>query len=126
MKIEYENQTKLAFFQELYNEARSNADKMYEKLDQNIKQYKGDTNIDGSDTPAEQVRNVTYELIESQVTSYIPNPSVNVKMYSEKNERNAKSIETLLKNKRDELPFEKLNDIDERFNPIYGGSFLFV
>lgn len=122
MKIEYENQTKLAFFQELYNEARSSADKMYEKLDQNIKQYKGDANIDGSDTPAEQVRNVTYELIESQVTSYIPNPSVNVKMYSEKNERNAKSIETLLKNKRDELPFEKLNDIDERFNPIYGGS----
>ena len=43
-------------------------------------------------------------------------------MWSEQNERNAKSIETLLRNKRNELPFEKLNDIDERFNPIYGGS----
>lgn len=126
MKIDLQGRTKLAYFQDLYNEARSFSDEMYEKLDQHLKQYKGDKKIDGSDTEATQVRNITYELVESQVTSYLPSPAVTAKMYSEKNERNAKSIETLLSNKRDELPFEKLNDIDERFNPIYGGSIWLV
>ena len=112
MKIDLQGRTKLAYFQDLYNEARSFSDEMYEKLDQHLKQYKGDKKIDGSETEATQVRNITYELVESQVTSYLPSPAVTAKMYSEKNERNAKSIETLLSNKRDELPFEKLNDID--------------
>ncbi|HJD05732.1 MAG TPA: hypothetical protein IAB72_02485 [Candidatus Onthoplasma faecipullorum] len=106
----------------MYNEARSYSDKLYEKLNQNIEQYKGSKKIDGSEVDAKQVRNITYELVESQVTSYLPTPAVSPKMYNDRNERNAKSIETLLRNKRNELPFEKLNDIDERFNPIYGGS----
>lgn len=126
MKIDLQGRTKLAYFQDLYNEARTFSDEMYEKLDQHLKQYKGDKKIDGSETEATQVRNITYELVESQVTSYLPSPAVTAKMYSEKNERNAKSIETLLSNKRDELPFEKLNDIDERFNPVYGGSIWLV
>ena len=122
MKIDVIDSNKLAFFQDLYNEARSYSDKLYEKLNQNIEQYKGSKKIDGSEVDAKQVRNITYELVESQVTSYLPTPAVSPKMYNDRNERNAKSIETLLRNKRNELPFEKLNDIDERFNPIYGGS----
>lgn len=122
MKIDVTDSNKLAFFQDLYNEARSYSDKLYEKLNQNIEQYKGSKKIDDSEVDAKQVRNITYELVESQVTSYLPTPAVSPKMYNDRNERNAKSIETLLRNKRNELPFEKLNDIDERFNPIYGGS----
>ena len=122
MKIDLNGNTKLSFFKDLYDDARANADVFYEKLKQHLEQYKGSPKIDGSDVDASQVRNVTYELVESQVTSYLPNPSVSPKMWSEQKERNAKSIETLLRNKRDELPFEKLNDMDERFNPIYGGS----
>lgn len=122
MRIDLHGNTKLSFFKDLYEEARANSDVLYEKLKQHLEQYKGSTKIDGSDVEATQVRNVTYELIESQVTSYLPNPSVTPKMWSEQNERNAKSVETLLRNKRNELPFEKLNDIDERFSPIYGGS----
>lgn len=122
MKIDLNGNTKLSFFKDLYEGARANSDVLYEKLRQHLDQYKGSRQIDGSDVEASQVRNVTYELVESQVTSYLPNPSISPKMWSERNERNAKSIETLLKNKRNELPFEKLNDIDERFNPIYGGS----
>ena len=122
MRIDYTDKTKLAFFQDLYDEARAAADALYEQLEKNFKQYKGDLEIDGSTVKATQGRNVTYELVESQVTSYIPTPAVSPKMFSEKNERNAKSIETLLRNKRDELSFEKMNDIDERYNPIYGGS----
>lgn len=122
MRIDLHGNTKLSFFKDLYEEARANSDVLYEKLKQHLEQYKGSTKIDGTDVEATQVRNVTYELIESQVTSYLPNPSVTPKMWSEQNERNAKSVETLLRNKRNELPFEKLNDIDERFSPIYGGS----
>lgn len=122
MRIEYKGKSKVAFFKELYEEARAASDNLYEQLEKHLRQYKGDPAIDGSNTPATHVRNITYELVESQITSYIPNPSVSPKMFSAKNERNAKSIETLLRNKRDELPFETLNDMDERFNPIYGGS----
>lgn len=122
MKIELYEQSKIRFFQDLYQEARSHAETLYSKLQQHLEQYKGSRKIDGSDVEATQIRNITYELVESQVTSYLPTPSVSPKMQSDKNEQNAKSIETLLKNKRDELPFEKLNDLDERYNPIYGGS----
>lgn len=122
MRIEYQGNDRLAFFQELYAEAKAASDTLYEKLEQHLQQYKGSPKIDGSEVDAKQVRNITYELVESQVTSYLPNPCVSPKMFSERNERNAKSAETLLRNKRDELPFEKLNDMDERFNPIYGGS----
>lgn len=122
MRIETEDGSKLSFFQTLLSDAESYADETSEKMKRSLEQYKGDRKIDGSDVEAKQVRNITYELVESQVTSYIPNPKVSPKQYSEKNEKNAKSIETLLRNKRDELPFEKMNDMDERFNPIYGGS----
>lgn len=116
------NETKLKFFQDLYAEARAASETLYENMDKYLAQYKGSKEIDGSYKEAKQVRNITYELVESQVTSYIPMPAVSPKTWSEKNERNAKSVETLLKNKRNELPFEKHNDIDERYNPIYGGS----
>ena len=122
MRIDYSDSTKLKFFQELYHEARAASDALYESMRKHLQQYKGSDEIDGSSERAKLVRNITYELVESQVTSYVPNPSVSPEMWSERNERNAKSIETLLRNKRNELPFEKHNDMDERFNPIYGGS----
>lgn len=121
-----ENTSKLQFFQTLFNEAQTATSELHEKLKRHLDQYKGSKEIDNSPTEAEVVRNITYELIESQVTSYIPNPSVHSKMFSDRKERNAKSIETMLRNKRDELPYEELNDIDERYNPIYGGSIWLV
>lgn len=122
MKIDCEGKNKLYFFQALYDEARASIEDEYEKMKRHAEQYRGSAQIDGSAVKASVVRNITYELIESQVTSYIPTPKVTPKMQSDRNERNAKSIETLLKNKRDELPFERMNDLDERYNPIYGGS----
>lgn len=56
----------------------------------------------------------------------MPSTAVTPEVYSERNDRNAKSIERLLKNKRNQLPFEKMNDIDERYSPIYGGSIWLV
>lgn len=126
MIIETNGGSKLSFFQDLYKEAEAETEELRERLERHYQQYKGSPKIDSvNGVPAEDatvVRNITYELIESQVAGYIPNPSVSPKVYSEKNQRNAKAIETLLRNKRDELPFEKMNDMDERYNPVYGGS----
>lgn len=123
MRIEARTeQDRLDFFQNLYDDAKNKMSVYYEKLDQHLEQYKGSTQIDGSDEPAKVVRNITYELVESQISSYIPTPSVTSKVVNEKNTRLAKSIETLCKDKRNELPFERMNDLDERYNPIYGGS----
>lgn len=122
MIIDLNGGTKLAFFKDLYEEAKNALEIQADKLTRHLEQYKGSAKIDGSQEEATHVWNITYELIESQITTYIPNPSVTPKMHSERNVRNAKSVETLLKNKRDELPYEKMNDMDERYAYIYGGS----
>ena len=122
MIIDYAGGTKLQFFQDVYLDAKNHLDTLYEKLDRHLEQYKGSPKIDGSNEDATHVWNITYELIESQITTYLPNPSATPMMRSERNVRNAKSIETLLNNKRDQLPFEKMNDLDERYSYIYGGS----
>lgn len=124
MRIEGE---KLGFIQNLFEEAKNACSELYDSYDKYMKQYKGSRDVDPANPgdapqPATVVRNITYELIESQVTGYIPTPCVTPKEVGVLYDKNAAAIETLLKNKRDELPFEKLNDIDERYNPIYGGS----
>lgn len=126
MIIDLAGGTKLSFFQDLYEEAKAALDEQITKLDRHAEQYKGSPKIDGSNEEATHVWNITYELIESQVTTYIPSPKVSPDMQSERNERNAKSIETLLRNKRDRLPFEKMNDLDERYSYVYGGSIWLV
>ena len=126
MRINYEHETgekgRLAFFKDLYEEARMASEELHAEMRKHLAQYNGSLEIDGSPVEADTVRNITYELIESQVGSNIPVPAVTPKMWNETTERNAKSVEKLLNVKRDELPFERENDIDERYSPIYGGS----
>lgn len=123
MRIERdEERGKLPFFQDLYTAALNASDSQFEMIDRNMKQYKGDDTIDGSSERATVVRNITYELLESQVSGYIPTAKAEPVMYSDKNERNAKSIETLLSKKRAGSAFVKMNDMDERYTTIYGGS----
>lgn len=122
MRVEGKELDRLKFFESLYEEAKASMSQYYEDLDTWYEQYKGSTKIDGSNEDASVVRNITYELIESQISSYIPNPSVTPGIASEHCERLAKSIETLCKAIRNKQPFEKMNDLDERYNPIYGGS----
>lgn len=124
MNIERSN--KLEFFQGLYTDAKNRLSDILEQFDKNLKQYKGDLEIDGSNERATTCRNITYELLESQFSSYLPPPAVTAEVYSERNERNAKSVERLLNKLRNKLPFEKMNDIDERYAVIYGGSIWLV
>lgn len=126
MFIDLQGGDKLSFFQDLYRDARGKLEESFNKLDQHYEQYKGSPRIDGSEFDAKVVRNITYELIESQITGYIPNASVAPQMISEKNIRNAKSAERLMANVSDKCLFGKLNDLDERYTYIYGGSIFLV
>ncbi len=117
---------RLGYFKELYRKSRDRQSALYEKLERHRSQYKGSRTIDGSSTPASVVRNITYELIESQVSTLIPTPAAEAKHYTEASDRCAKAIEYLCASLRRELPFEKLNDMDERYTYIYGGSVWFV
>ena len=113
---------RLQFFSELYESVlEANADELA-RLEKNMEQYRGSDEIDGSDERAATVRNITYEIVESQVSSDIPMPKADPSSYSERKNRNAESIERLCRSLRDKLPFEELNDIDERYTYIYGGS----
>lgn len=113
---------KLNFFKSLYQEARDAYGEELEAMERRMKQYLGDKEIDSSSVPATHIRNITYELIESQVTGYIPSPIVSPKKDGKRGYRNAKSIETLCRRLRNDLPFERINDQDERSAPTYGAS----
>ena len=127
MKIETTNKKdRLAFFKSLYESAKNSYSDILLEFERSMSQYRGSHEIYGSQESATTIRNITYEIIESQITSDIPMPKVDAACYSEKRDRNAKSIERLCSAVRDRLPFETLNDIDERYTYIYGGSVWYV
>ena len=113
---------RLRFFSDLYENAKNHLAEVMDTLRRHYEQYKGSDLIDGSTERACAVRNITYEIVESQVSSDIPAPKVEAKRYSLRHDRNATGIERLCAKVRDELPFEEYNDIDERYTYIYGGS----
>lgn len=68
---------------------------------------------------AKHVRNICFELIETQVDSNIPQPKVTA--VRAEDEGKAKLIEDMLRNLLDRLPMERLNDEGERICPTQGG-----
>lgn len=122
--------TKLATFQDLYELSKSRRGESFDKISDYLRQYKGTREIYNANgmraADADVVRNITYELIESQISVDIPAPKVDPAKYTQRHDRNAKSIERLLSRVRNELPFERMNDQDERTTYIKGGSVWFV
>ncbi len=116
---------RLEFFRSLYENAKLAYSDKLDGFDKCMKQYRGSDEIDGGER-ALTVRNITYEIVESQISSDIPQPKADASYYSEERDRLAHSIEALCRSLRDKLPFEELNDLDERYTYIYGGSVWFV
>ena len=107
-------------FKELYEHAKSKRDNVT-RFDECREQYEGAKNkINGVDLLYR--RNITYELIESQVSTTIPTSKVTAERWSEAGERNAIRVERFLSALRNKLPFEEMNDRDERNTYIYGTS----
>ena len=116
-----EKTIKLERIKELYEESRLAASEALVQMEKNMRQYLGTDEIDGGER-ALTVRNITYELIESEINPDIPVAKADASSYSEKRDRNAHSIEKLCAAVRDRLPFEEMNDLDERYTYIYGHS----
>jgi len=92
--------------------------------------YEGDkkvANLNGTGYAAKgaiNVRNIVYELIESQVDVSVPMPKVTA--VHEEDAEMAKKIEQFLENETRLLGFSALNDLQERVVPIQGGDFFLV
>ena len=125
MNKEQENKSRLEYFRDLYDTALLSVSKLHSGLEKNMNQYLGSEEIDGGES-ATIVRNITYELIESQISADVPVPKVDTPCYNEKRGENALTIEHLCSSIRDRLPFEEMNDRDERYTYIYGGSVWYV
>ena len=117
-----DKEERLDFFSSLYEKARLAYSAEAERMERRMEQYRGTLSPSEIQKGVLTVRNITYELIESQVSNDIPPPKVDSEVYSERRERSAGAIEHLLSSLRDKLPFEELNDLDERYTYIYGGS----
>lgn len=121
--------TKLRMWQERL--AKSNAEFSTEskKMDERESQYngdrtltplvKGDTDRNGNNKKTSHVRNITFENIESMISSSIPTPKVTPRR--KQDERLAEVIEHWLRNELNRLPFEMMNDMAERTVPLQGG-----
>ncbi|NLT57636.1 MAG: hypothetical protein GXX99_01580 [Clostridiales bacterium] len=84
----------------------------------------GETRSGEGTAPATVVRNIVAESIEGLVESTIPQPKVTPRHLEDR--PLAALIEDLLRGELDRLPFEVLNDMDERTTPIQGGDFFLV
>jgi len=73
---------------------------------------------------ASNVRNIVYELIESQVDNSIPAPKV--RPIHPEDEKLAQIIEDALRNEISKIKYHEINDEQERTTPIQGGDYFHV
>ncbi len=116
----------------LWEKKLRNAITFYDKTIQlnndNYDTYKGTRDIynsDGQKSTKQKttVRKVAFELVESQIDTTIPQPKVtSVKGAVDR----AQAIEHYIKNELDRLPFEEMNDEQERTTKITGSSLFLV
>lgn len=117
-------------WQDRLQKARQEYQGALDKMDESEALYRGTHKIDrvkGSKTDpkdATTVRNVVAEIIEAEVSSDIPTPKVTPQ--HQEDEQLAKVIEDYLRDEIDRLPFERINDQDERTTPVHGGDLFLV
>lgn len=125
-------QAKLHKAQTQYEEAKSKYNSDLAAMNEYEKMYNGNRAVQGNpNKPNRQpskvainVRNIAYELIESQVDSSIPMPKVTP--IHEEDKELAKIIEDALMNEVRMLKFNEMNDKQERTVPIQGGAYMHV
>lgn len=120
---------KLELWQGRYSRNKAAYERELSKMDHREALYRGTKDIKGAADakkvrPAAHVRNVVAELIESQVSSSVPQPKVTA--LRPEDEEKARLIEDMLRNELDRLPMEYNNDQEERTVPIQGGALSLV
>ena len=129
MKNKLNDKQKLAKWQERFAQAKSEYQPELDEMNKRDRYYHGSKDIYSpsgglADKKASNIRNIIFEMIESQVESTFPTPKVTP--YRKADEDLAKKVEDMLRNEMDRLPAERLNDTDERTTPIQGGDFFLV
>ena len=115
-------------WQSKLDSARSQYEEQLKSMAKYEKYYAGDRSVQANPNTgidptklSTNVRNIVYELIESQVDSSIPMPRVRA-IHPEDDEL-AKKMEKFLENKVKTCGLVLMNDSVERTVPIVGGSF---
>ena len=116
-------------WKEKYADARSKYKTVLDDMDRYENLYNGDRHVNKNQNNgvgyaqdvAINVRNITFDLIESEVDSAIPYPRV-IPIHEEDKEQ-AKIIEAYLKAEIDKQHLKEKNDVKERITPVIGGSF---
>lgn len=125
-------QGKLQMWQERLRRNSAAMREEFERMDKRTALYNGTREIEKTPdaksskaaAQASGVRNIVAELMEAQVDSSFPMPKVTARR--QEHEELAKTLEDFLRNETDRLPFEMLNDMDERITPIQGGDIFLV
>ena len=127
-----EENKKLKKWQGKFENAKSKYQDELDRMEIQKKYYIGDRHVKGNPNKTSgyaskmsiNVRNIAYELIESQIDPSIPMPKVTA--IHEEDKDKAKIIEDFIKNEMKSLNFNILNDLQERLTPMLGGDFLLV
>jgi len=120
-KLEQGKDERLVYWQEKYMLARNAYYLQLGNFEKFRDQYHGSPDLDKGKAAA-HVWNFTYELVNSTVNSNIPPVKVTPRVMDARHMQNAKVIEQLCKSEIDRMPFEYINDMDERTCKIDGGS----
>ena len=113
-----------------YEDAKSKYDDVLRDMSINEDYYEGSKSVYGPNKrsiapkQAINVRNIVYELIESQVDTSVPMPKVTA--VHEEDEELANRIEKFLENEVRTLGFKAMNDLQERIVPVQGGDFFLI
>ena len=128
MKDKGQEKKRRAFWQARLDDARRQYAEKRERMDRREDCYKGTRQIPaaggGAAKAAGNVRNIIYELIESQVDASIPQPRVTA--VHPEDRQLAKKIEAMLLAQIRQRNFKEMNDEQERTVPIQGGDFWHV
>ena len=129
LKAENGKDAKLTKWQQRFDEAKGEYNSELDNMTVRDDYYNGNKDIYAPDgtvalKQASNIRNIVFELIESQVESTFPTPKVTP--YRKADEERAVEIEDMLRNEMDRLQSERMNDTDERTTPIQGGDFYLV
>lgn len=120
---------KLKNWKKKYETAKSKYEDVLAEIKRYENLYDGDRRVNVNPNKGEgyakdvstNVRNITFDLTESEVDIAIPYPQVTP--VHEEDEEQAKLIEAFLKAEIKKLRLKAKNDIKERTTPVTGGSF---
>lgn len=123
-----EQDKKLDKWRDKLESARIAYSSVLDDINRHEKLYEGTRTVYTKDVEAPKeavnVRNIVYELIESQVDPSVPVPKVTA--LHKEDEELAQKIEQILIDKMKKQKFHVMNDKIERIVPVQGGDFMLV